>query len=153
MMKRFNRCVVSGVMLFVLAAAGCTTKPGDAQARAAAAVAVAGPGWLRTELYFAIGDWTETALSTEPESRWSEFLDREVTPRFSDGLTVIDVYGQWRESKPGAPILRERSRLLVLVHPNTQEAAEKIEAIRAAWKLTRGENSVLRVSQPADVNF
>lgn len=147
--------MVSWVMLLVLAGAGCTTKPGEAQARgsAAAAAVEVRPGWLRTELYFAIGDWTETALTTEPESQWSEFLDREVTPRFPDGLTVIDVYGQWRESKPAAPILRERSRLLVIVHPDTREAAEKIEAIRAAWKQARGETSVLRVTQPADVSF
>lgn len=151
-MRRLERCLFSMVMLTVLAGAGCATKPGEVRADATATEA-GSAGWVRTELYFAIGDWAETALSTEPEARWAEFLDREVTPRFPDGLSVLDVYGQWRDEKPVAPILRERSRLLVIVHPQTREAGEKIEAIRAAWKQLRGETSVLRVSQPADVSF
>src|SRR5260370_23477088 len=27
---------------------------------------------------------------------WSRFLAREITPRFPDGLTVLDAAGQWR---------------------------------------------------------
>jgi hypothetical protein len=142
------------ILFFALAsllAPGCATKTGVK----ADVVAPAKPsvGWMRTELYFALGDWAETALSTEGESRWAAFLDREVTPRFPDGLTVVDVYGQWRSPKPGSPVLRERSRLLVILHPATPEASVKIEAIRAAWKQPAGEESVMRVSQPAEVQF
>ena len=141
-------------MVAVLAP-GCATRPGE---RAAPGGVVGAPakvsaGWVRTELYFSLGEWMETALSTEAESRWAEFLDREVTPRFPDGLSVIDVYGQWRSAKPGAPILRERSRLLVIVHPASPDVVEKIEAVRRAWKQANGEESVLRVSVPAEVSF
>jgi hypothetical protein len=41
----------------------------------------------------------------------------------------------------------------VIVHPATAEASAKIEAIRNAWKQRAGEQSVLRVSQPAEVSF
>jgi len=116
-------------------------------------VASADVVWLRTELYFSLGEWMETALTTEPESRWQDFLDREVTPRFPDGLSVIDVYGQWRNAQAGASVRRERSRRLVIVHPDTPEASVKIEEIREAWKKQTGEKSVLRVSQPAQVGF
>ena len=32
------------------------------------------------------------------EAQWARFLDREITPRFPDGLTVIDTRGQWRDT-------------------------------------------------------
>ncbi len=51
--------------------------------------------WLRTELYFGVGP-VDDADGAANEKRWREFLDREVTPRFPDGLSVFDVYGQWR---------------------------------------------------------
>lgn len=134
----------------VLAGAGCASRPHPVvETPETAAV----QSWVRTELYFSIGDWSETALSTEAEMKWLKFLDAEVTPRFPDGLSVIDVYGQWRKPQAGAVTERERTRLLVVVHADTGEAASKIEAIRAAWKQLTGAQSVLRVSQPASVAF
>ncbi|MDF3058313.1 MAG: hypothetical protein K0R17_2528 [Rariglobus sp.] len=150
-MKNSRGYLFFALAMLVLAGPGCATKTPSVAMDAPVAEAAA--GWVRTELYFSIGDWTETALSTEGESRWAEFLDREVTSRFPDGLSVIDVYGQWRSPKPASPILRERSRLLVVLHPATKEAADKVEAIRTAWKQLTGEESVLRVSQPAEVAF
>src|SRR5260370_42514234 len=32
---------------------------------------------------------------------WSRFLAREITPRFPDGLTVLDAAGQWRDPGGG----------------------------------------------------
>lgn len=136
--------------LAALAGPGCATNPGAATAPV---VTEAGASWVRTELYFSIGDWTETSLNTEPEARWQDFLDREVTPRFPDGLSVIDVYGQWRNPQAGASVRRERSRLLVVVHPDSPEASAKIDAIREVWKKLTSDKSVLRVSQPAQVGF
>lgn len=135
--------------LVLLAGSGCATRTEPA----AAAGHSAEQAWVRTELYFSIGEWMETALSTEAEMTWMKFLDAEVTPRFPDGLSVIDVYGQWRSAKPGAVVERERSRLLVIVHADNGESSARIEAIRAAWKQQTGEESVLRVSVPAKVAF
>ncbi len=28
--------------------------------------------------------------------KWQQFVDRDVTPRFRDGLTVFDAHGQWQ---------------------------------------------------------
>lgn len=159
-MRKSVRYLLPLLATVVLAGSGCTSTPGAASSTTpalapAAAVAVAdtGEAWLRTELYFSIGEWTETSLNTEPEARWQDFLDREVTPRFPDGLSVIDVYGQWRNPQAGAAVRRERSRLLVVVHPDAPDASAKIEEIREAWKKQTGEKSVLRVSQPARVAF
>ena len=112
-----------------------------------------GIGWVRTELYFATGQWVaspeETAAS---EQRWLDFLDREVTPRFPKGLSVIDVYGQWLPPGASTPS-RLRSKELVVHHPDTPEQAAAIEAIRTAWKQETGHLSVLRSQLHADVSF
>ena len=81
-----------------------------------------------------------------------EVKDKEVTPQFPDGLSVIDIYGQWRVAADSTT-LRERSKLLNIVYPDNAENAAKIDAIRAAWKKITGDQSVLKVTEPADVSF
>ncbi len=112
-----------------------------------------GQGWLRTELYFATGRWDATPEdAAAAEQRWLDFLDREVTPRFPSGLSVIDIYGQWLPPGETTPS-RLRSKALVVHHPDAPEQAASIEAIRAAWKQETGHLSVLRSQQRADVSF
>jgi hypothetical protein len=108
-------------------------------------------GWVDTELYFGLGpaDAPEKGVS---EAAWRDFLDKEVTPRFPDGLSVMDVYGQWQGKNETTPE-RIRSKMLVIDYPKTPENTAKIEAIRAAWKQKTGDQSVLKVTQPADVSF
>lgn len=106
---------------------------------------------METKLYFGLGlaDHPEQGVS---EEHWHEFLDREVSPRFPDGLSVLDVYGQWQGKDQTAPE-RLRSKCLIIDYPDTQPNRDKIEAIRAAWKKMTGDQSVMRVTQPADVSF
>lgn len=108
-------------------------------------------GWVETELYFGLGpaDHPEKGMS---ESTWRDFLDKEVTPRFPAGLSVLDVYGQWESTAQSNPE-RLRSKMLVIDYPDTQENRDKIEAIRSAWKQRTGDQSVMRVTKPADVSF
>jgi len=108
-------------------------------------------GWVDTRLYFGLGPAGDPTRGTT-EAAWRDFLDREVTPRFPDGLSVIDVYGQWQGADQTAPD-RERSKLLIIDYPDTPESAAKIEAIRAAWKQRTHAQSVLKVTQSADVSF
>ncbi len=107
--------------------------------------------WVRTELYFGIGAVDDVNAATN-KKRWREFLDREVTPRFPDGLSVYDIYGQWR-TQGHADIERLHSKELMLLYADTSQHRADIEAIRAAWKKQTGDQSVLRVTQPADVSF
>jgi len=108
-------------------------------------------GWVDTKLYFGLGrvDHPEQGVS---EAEWRSFLDREVTPRFPDGLSVLDVYGQWQGKDQTVPE-RLRSKMLVIDYPDTAENRAKVEAIRAAWKQKTGDQSVMRVTEPADVSF
>ena len=86
------------------------------------------------------------------ESGWRDFLDKEVTPRFPDGLSVFDCYGQWQGKTMSRPE-RLRSKVLVIDYPDTPANRAKIDAIRTAWKKRTGDQSVLNVTQPAEVSF
>lgn len=125
--------------------AGCAPASGDAAHPASTR------DWIETRLYFGLGPADRPAQAVG-EAAWRDFLDREVTPRFPDGLSVIDVYGQWQGPREVAPE-RLRSKLLVIDSPDDAADRAKIEAIRVAWKRRTGDLSVLRVTQPADVSF
>jgi hypothetical protein len=140
-----------------LACAALALAPGCAGPRAAGAAAAARPvaatdAWARTELFFGIGLYGQEGGVTERE--WLDFLDAEVTPRFPDGFSQYEAYGQWRSMKrEDARVVRLRSRVLLILHPDTPEADAKIEAVRAAYKARSNDESVLRSSQPARVSF
>jgi len=108
-------------------------------------------GWVDTQLYFGLGPADDASKGVN-EQAWRDFLDKEVTPRFPAGLSVLDVYGQWQGKEEKAPE-RIRSKDLIIDYPKTAENEAKIEAIRAAWKKKTGDQSVLKVTQPADVSF
>jgi hypothetical protein len=107
--------------------------------------------WVDTKLYFGLGlaDHPDNGVS---EAQWRDFLDKEVSSRFPAGLSVLDVYGQWQGKNQTAPE-RLRSKMLIIDYPDTQENRDKIEAIRVAWKQRTGDQSVMRVTEPADVSF
>jgi hypothetical protein len=108
-------------------------------------------GWVDTKLYFGLGPADHPGRGVS-EADWRGFLDREVTPRFPDGLSVLDVYGQWQGKNQAAPE-RLRSKMLIIDYLDTAENRAKIEAIRTAWKQKTGDQSVMRVTEPADVSF
>jgi len=108
--------------------------------------------WLRTELYFSLGTLGGSGADVISPQRWTEFLDKEVTPRFPDGFSVLEAYGQWRDH--GAPEPERLStKVIVILHEGNAQHEQDIEAIRLAWKRITGDLSVLRLSQPAQVSF
>ena len=131
--------------------AGCAT---GAQTTAAMPGDPARPaqssGWVRSELYFAVGN--EDGSGLIDEAQWRRFLDREVTPRFPDGLTVLDGYGQWRFQQDDR-LVRQRCKVLVVLHEEGSKPREDIEAIRMAWKRMTGHESVLWARQSVEVSF
>jgi hypothetical protein len=146
--------------LLAFALSGCAPRGSRAPAAAAATAPTlegdaAHPGhtqgWVDTKLYFGLGpaDHPEQGIS---DARWREFLDHEVSPRFPDGFSVVDVYGQWLSKGQTVPE-RLRTRMLIVDYLDSAENRGKIDAIRAAWKKITGDQSVLRVTEPADVSF
>jgi hypothetical protein len=55
-----------------------------------------------------------------------------VTPRFPDGLSVIDVAGQFRSST--GIIVREPSKLLVILAPDAAAVADEIGQVIRIYK-------------------
>lgn len=107
--------------------------------------------WVDTRLYFGLGP-ADVPDKGVPDAAWRDFLDKEVTPRFPSGLSVIDVYGQWQGKEQKSPE-RVRTKLLIIDYPDTRDNRDRIEAIRLAWKKKTGDQSVLKVTQPADISF
>ncbi len=154
-MMKFAALILSGLLLSACAATAPTPHSTPSTLSGDAAHPDAAKNWVRTELYFGIGaisDQGEEPNAAAHEKRWGEFLDREVTPRFPDGLSVFDIYGQWR-TQGQSHIERLHSKVIMLLHGDTPKQRADIEAIRAAWKRETGDLSVLRVTLPADVSF
>ncbi len=90
------------------------------------------------------------------ETKWSRFVDREITPRFPDGLSVVDARGQWRDAMRKT-IVREPSKLdtIVLTGKPSDGGSENerlAQIIEACKRLFR-QQSVGLVVRPACVAF
>jgi hypothetical protein len=92
---------------------------------------------MRTTLYFGL----MRAKGAISELEWQIFLRDEVTRRFPDGLTVWDADGQWRT--PAGTIDHERSKVLLLVHPDTEKARGAVLEVIATYRKAFEQQSVL----------
>lgn len=92
---------------------------------------------LRTTLYF--GTTRPTGAVSELE--WQLFLRDEVTQRFPDGLTVWEAQGQWRSSS--GRVDQERSKVLLVVHPDTAKASALVQEVIAKYRKQFDQESVL----------
>jgi hypothetical protein len=86
------------------------------------------------------------------ESAWRRFLDREVTPRFPGGFTVLEARGQWRG--PGqARIVKEPSKVLVVAMPDETGRHARLDEVAAAYKRAFTQDSVVSIVAPSCVSF
>lgn len=103
---------------------------------------------IKDELYFGL---SKPGGKTVSEVEWQLFLNRVITPRLPDGLTVMDVYGQYLDSY--GKLTREKTKLVILIYENSQIQNQKIEEIIASYKKTFQQESVLRVTSSVKVSF
>ena len=82
---------------------------------------------------------------------WEAFLGDTVTPRFPDGLTVLDARGQWRGSD--GLVQKERSKVLVILAPPDGDGMNLIDEISEEYEVRFDQESVLRVVYDACVSF
>jgi hypothetical protein len=114
--------------------------PARAQQTVIATETVCGPlgsSYMRTTLYFGLN----RKAGNISESQWKAFLRAEVTPRFPQGLTVWQAGGQWRRSD--GMIVRERSKVLLLVHDDKPEVRTAVASIIERYKQLFEQESVL----------
>lgn len=85
------------------------------------------------------------------DADWTQFVDNEITPRFPAGLSVSDVYGQWRT--PKGQFEREQTKALFLVLAGTAAERQSLDLVRDAYKQRFHQDSVMLVEQQACVAF
>jgi len=130
-----------GGILLALALAGCASVQQSA--------CPAGQERLKTaQLFF--GQQIDGKASVS-EADFRRFIEDELTPRFPDGLTVLDANGQWRAS--GNPLVRDASKVVLIVLPAKGDASSRIEAVQGAYKRQFGQESVLVLTQATCVSL
>jgi hypothetical protein len=134
------------VLAASLALAACATRQPSHVAMAACPV---GQEAHRTaQLFFGRNVGEKAAVS---EADFHRFVDEELTPKFPDGLTVLDGGGQWRGDENR--LIREASKIVMIVLPKGRDSSPRIEAVRTAYKTRFHQDSVLLVTQSSCVSF
>jgi hypothetical protein len=129
----------------ILGATLSVARAADSPVRPTAASEV----WARTELYFGTNKPNNQPVT---DTEFDGFLEREVTPRFPDGLTLLTGYGQFKTSS--GELVREKSYVLILLYPpGMREANKRIQEIRKSYKGEFNQESVLRVDSFSFVSF
>ncbi len=85
------------------------------------------------------------------DGAWDLFLADTVTPRFPDGLTVLDGQGQWLGAE--GLIKKERSKLLVILVTPGDDKMRLIDEISDEYKRRFSQESVLQVVDDTCVSF
>lgn len=109
---------------------------------------IQGESFAKTELLFGMSKPNNTVIT---ESEFQHFVDQEVTPRFPDGLTVLSAIGQFKTTNQD--IIKEKSKLLLLLYPFNRDSDRKIEQIRQAYQKIFQQQSVLRLDARSCVSF
>ena len=101
---------------------------------------------LRAELYFG-----RSVAGRRPvtDREWAQLVSHELTPRFP-GVTVLEGRGAWRHE---GHEVREGSKLVVIVLPETIAARGEIAAVADAYKHRFRQQSVGIVVQSVCAAF
>ena len=126
-------------ILFILCGAFAVEAPSAARQSMPAQLECGSQGtpMAQTTLYFGLNRKSGTVSAGE----WKAFLRDQVTTRFPRGFTVWEANGQWR--KADGRIVRERSKVLLLVHDDSPELRKNVSAIIDTYKRLFEQESVL----------
>ena len=130
-----------GGILLALALAGCASVQQSA--------CPAGQQRLKTAQLF-VGQQVG-GTPTVSDADFRQFVEDELTPRFPDGLTVLDANGQWRAADN--PLVRDASKVVLIVLPARGDASSRIEAVQGAYKRRFRQESVLVLTQATCVSL
>ena len=146
-MQAINRKLA--VFLFavsLLSTAGCTT--GTNLGLKKANLPTDDGTIVKTELFFGLSKPDGSIVS---ESEWENFVDEYITPRFREGPTIVDAKGRWL-TKTGE-VIKEKTKIVILLHSDNEDANASIEYIRDKYKKLFQQESVMRVTTDTDVSF
>jgi len=86
------------------------------------------------------------------EAQFDRFVAREVSPRFPDGLTILDGRGEWRDATRGVSV-HEPSKVVEIVLPGGAGDIEALNQVATAYKSAFHQQSVGIVVRGACVGF
>jgi hypothetical protein len=104
--------------------------------------------WTRIDLYLGRNIGGGAIVS---ERSFQRFLAEVVTPRFPEGLSVLDVAGQFRDRR--GRLIREPSKLLILLVPDAAAVTKQVAVIVKSYKERFRQESVLRTEHPVCLAF
>lgn len=82
---------------------------------------------------------------------WKAFVKDVVTPRFKDGLTVVEGDGQWLD--PRGDVVREHVHIVEVAHKRDAATEDAIRAIADEYKKRFKQDAVLRVTEPVTLRM
>ncbi len=135
-MSRFDRQRLAGplaVAVLGLWLAGC------AVGRPAASL-------VRTELIFGLSKSHGTTMEQIAEGEWQKFVEDTLAAEFPDGFSIVDATGQYMMKS--SRIVRERSKIVLIVHSAEPASARAIDRVIAAYKKRFDQEDVLRITIP-----
>jgi len=127
--------------LLLLLATGCAGGP-------ALEISPGSHAVVRSELVF--GRFKPDG-SVVTDAEWRSFVEEQITPRFPDGFTVLDVLGQYRGRDGRLQV--EPSKILLIIHGPEARPRAAIQEIRDAYRRLFQQESVLLIESPARAGF
>lgn len=105
--------------------------------------------WIRTEMYFGMSD-SGTVISSD---QWQDFVDKSITPRFPEGLTIVFGNGQFRAGD--GQVAKEPTAILILLRKKETEKQDDVnlETIAKEYDVRFHQESVLKCDSGAQVEF
>lgn len=117
---------------------GCQTAPKPA--------CPAGQTQFRTAQLF----FTPRTPARLSETELRRFVAQEVTPRFPDGVTVVDGGGQWKGSENR--MIRDAAKVVLIVLPSKGDPTAEVEAVRTAYRARFKQEPLVVLPPPACVD-
>jgi hypothetical protein len=140
--------------LLVLSAVGATALAGCATHPPKLVTVAAHPcpnGGFRQTAELVFGRVSADGKGGVSEAEFAHFLDGEVSPRFPQGMTVIDAEGRW--TPPAGSMIRTPAKMVMIVLPGAPDDARKLDAVRVAYKTRFHQPSALLMTNGDCVAF
>ena len=134
-------------LLFMVSFLSCTDSTGNVRGTVQPFY---GKPFVQTLLVFGL---SKPDGGTVSEEEWISFVDTYVTPKFKEGLTIVDSDGQWMMES--GEVIKEDSKILILLYDNESgaEVDDSIEQIKEMYKKLFDQEAVLRITSAAGVSF
>lgn len=112
---------------------------------------ISSKSFIKSELYFGLSIPTGGMVDSQ---QWQHFVDTAISTRFPDGLSIVDVSGQWKDLNTG-DIDKEPSRMVIVLYAQAarREASAKLNAIKQSYCKTFQQQAVMRVDSRVRVEF